>query len=728
MDKISPKDLIFASKISEIAAYGTDDHWLAFTASRYDSNRKQVTDLFLHSSGSFSTLQLTRNGPGVSVSCPTLASIYQPNGEVDYVLFLRAGKVWAVPLEGGESFVVWEEALPINSFQVGGTPQQKYIIAEITVPVHTDSPFSPETAGTGGKGKGVMHSSLMVRYWTEWDTSKARNHLFIGFLTVDPEGCVKVQQPAVDLLHMQEVDCPAKPPAGHGKDDYALSVDGRYMAIACRRMTADGRQAADAAWSTDMCIYLADLAAVDLTVTPKERGYRALPWKMISDPSLSACHASPAFSADGGHLAHLSMVRAGHESDRCRICLYNTSTGIRCVLTEDIDISFQSILWAGDGVLYALAQHRGSMRAFRLMLTADRCALRALEVLVGDDSRTALQLLGEHMYYLESSLLCPAMLKRLDLTAEGVFVPFTPAPMVCGDYPLTSLMRDDGSMHVIHDPVPGYTNGDIALPQVCQHYFSGAHGDPVHCWYLAPVIDGEDGPAVPEAGSVPLLVIVHGGPQAAMLNAWNYRWNLAAFASQGYAVLSINFHGSSGFGSAFQDSIRRDWGGAPFEDIMKGIDFTLKRYPYIQSDRIAALGASYGGYMMNWINGHTDRFRCLVNHAGIYSLRSEYCTTEELFFPEWDLGVPWQHPEVYQQWSPDGFVENWKTPTFVIHGGKDFRVPESEGIATFTTLQRKGIPSQFLHFADEGHWVLQPANSLQWYTEVLAWLSKWLDA
>jgi dipeptidyl aminopeptidase/acylaminoacyl peptidase len=250
--------------------------------------------------------------------------------------------------------------------------------------------------------------------------------------------------------------------------------------------------------------------------------------------------------------------------------------------------------------------------------------------------------------------------------------------------------------------------------------FSGALGEKVQAWILKPV-------GWAEGKKYPVAMIIHGGPQGAIEDHFHYRWNPQAFTGAGYAVVAINFHGSTGFGQAFTDSISGDWGGKPFEDLMEGLDHALENYSWLDGDRVGALGASYGGWMINWINGHTDRFKCLVNHDGGFDEYANYFTTEELWFPEWEFkGVPWEHPELYEKFSPSRYVNRWKTPTLVIHGALDYRLIDAEGIATFTALQRRRIPSQLLYFPDENHWVLKPKNSIVWHETILTWLDKWL--
>ena len=230
-----------------------------------------------------------------------------------------------------------------------------------------------------------------------------------------------------------------------------------------------------------------------------------------------------------------------------------------------------------------------------------------------------------------------------------------------------------------------------------------------------------------ETTTYPIAFLIHGGPQGSFGNDFHYRWNPQIYAGAGYAAVMIDFHGSTGYGQAFTDSISRDWGGKPLVDLQKGLAAALEKYPYIDGDRICALGASYGGFMINWIAGNwPDRFDCLVNHDGVFDQRSMYYSTEELWFPEWEFGGPyWQAPELYEKFNPVNFVGNWKTPMLVIHGGHDYRVPETQGLGAFTALQRRGIPSEFLHFPEENHWVLSPADSILWHETVLDWLARW---
>jgi dipeptidyl aminopeptidase/acylaminoacyl peptidase len=250
--------------------------------------------------------------------------------------------------------------------------------------------------------------------------------------------------------------------------------------------------------------------------------------------------------------------------------------------------------------------------------------------------------------------------------------------------------------------------------------FKGASDEDVQGFMVKP-------PGFDPNKNYPLKFLIHGGPQGAWGNEWTYRWNAELFAATGnYVVVMINFHGSTGYGQKFTDSISGDWGGKPYVDLMKGLDYVEKTYPFIDKNREAALGASYGGYMANWILGHTNRFKCIVSHDGMFNTESAYGTTEELWFPEWEFkGPPWKNRELYRKFSPHLFADKFKTPTLVVHGQNDYRLDVSEGFQLFTTLQRLKIPSKMLYFPDEGHWVLKPQNSRLWYKTVNDWVDQW---
>ncbi|PYX51382.1 MAG: S9 family peptidase, partial [Acidobacteria bacterium] len=284
---------------------------------------------------------------------------------------------------------------------------------------------------------------------------------------------------------------------------------------------------------------------------------------------------------------------------------------------------------------------------------------------------------------------------------------------------------------VPYGPMKQFTHfNDAALSQAAMSplesfWFPGALGDKVQGFLVKP-------PNFDASKKYPVKFLIHGGPQGAWGNDWSYRWNPELFAaptssqSSGYVVIMINFHGSTGYGQKFIDAINGDWGGAPYEDLMKGLDYAEQTYPFIDKTRECALGASYGGYAINWIMGHTDRFKCLVSHDGMFNAESAWGSTEELWFNNWEFkGTPYDNRAGYEKWSPHQYAKNFKTPTLVIHGQRDYRLDVSEGLQLFTTLQMEGVPSKMLYFPDEGHWVQKPQNSQLWYKTVNDWVDQW---
>jgi len=400
---------------------------------------------------------------------------------------------------------------------------------------------------------------------------------------------------------------------------------------------------------------------------------------------------SPRYSPDGKYIAYKAMARPGFEADKYSLMLYDRKTQKARNLTETLDHSVDEIIWARDGsALYFTAEEKGRTVLFKIGLKD----LKTQKILEGH-TFSSLSLLpdGKTIVFLKQAMNHPNDLYSFDLETKKLA-------------PLTDINRD--------------LLARLQMNGAEEFRFEGAAKDQVHGWLLKP-------PAFDPAKKYPLVLMIHGGPQGAWKDEFHYRWNAQMFAAPGYVVAMINFHGSTGYGQRFTDSISGDWGGKPYQDIMKGLATLHGRYPFIDSGRNAAAGASYGGYMINWIESQTDAFQCLISHSGVYDLRSMYGATEELWFPEWEfLGTPWTSPEQYAKWSASSYVKNFKTPCLVIHSQNDFRLALEQGLQFFTALRRMKVPSKFLYFPDEDHFIQKPQNAELWWKTVLDWLAEYL--
>jgi len=398
----------------------------------------------------------------------------------------------------------------------------------------------------------------------------------------------------------------------------------------------------------------------------------------------------PVVSPDGRRLAWTAMPRAGYESDRLGVRLLDLASGETRSVAAEWDRSVNELVFGADGrTLYVTTNDTGTTRVFAIDVDAD-----TVRPLTTGFAASSPRVARDRLIYVRESLAAPADLYALPLA---------------GGEPerLTS--------------VNAAALAAVELADYEQFSFTGAAGDTVYGYVMRPV-------GFRRGERYPIAFLIHGGPQGSFGEGWSYRWNPQTYAALGYGVVMIDFHGSTGYGQRFTDSINRDWGGKPLEDLQLGLAAAIERYPWLDGDNACALGASYGGYMVNWIAGNwPDRFRCLVNHAGLFDMRSFYYATEELWFPEWDMGAAYhEDPEAYERWNPVRHVTAWRTPMLVIHGMNDFRVPVEQGLGTFTALQRRGIPSRLLIFPDENHWVLKPQNSIQWHETVAAWLGEHL--
>ena len=370
--------------------------------------------------------------------------------------------------------------------------------------------------------------------------------------------------------------------------------------------------------------------------------------------------------------------------------LLDRKTGARRVVAADWDRSIDAWTFTPDSkAVYVTVEEDAQGRVYRIELAGGTPKLVLKDGSNGDVQVTPD---GKGIVFSRASLTAPAEIFKAN--ADGTLV--APVTKINAAFLAAFALR----------PAESVT-------------YAGAGGTPVQAWIIKPN-------GFKEGVKYPLLYLVHGGPQSAWNDGWTYRWNAQVFASAGYVVFMPNPRGSTGFGQKFTDEISDDWGGKPFDDLMKGVDYAEK-LPYVDATRKVAAGASFGGYMMNWFLGHTDRFKAIVTHAGVFNLTSMYGVTEELWFPEWDLGgMPWTNPESYAKWSPHTYAKAFKTPTLVTHGEIDYRVPVGEGLQLFTTLQRQGVPSRLLVFPDEGHWINKPQNSALWYHTFLEWMARWV--
>jgi len=407
----------------------------------------------------------------------------------------------------------------------------------------------------------------------------------------------------------------------------------------------------------------------------------------LTDPN-DATDTLPTVSPDGKTLAYVAMARPGYESDRQVVQLRDIASGDTRALTQAWDRSVGSIEWAPDGKsLLVTAEDTLEGPVFRVDVANGKVTRLTKDGSFGNVHALA----NGGAVATMNSILAPDDLYRI---AKGK---------------VTQITAVNKELLSELDPV-----------KLNKFSFTGANNDTVWGWTLKPANT---------TAKLPISFLVHGGPQGSFNNSWSYRWNPRLFTAPGYAAVSVDFHGSTGYGQAFTDAIHQNWGGWPLEDLQKGLAYATAHDPQLEEDNACALGGSYGGYMMNWIEGRwSDRFKCIVQHDGVFDARAMAYETEELWFDEWEHGSHpyYEAPAEFEKWNPVNFVTNWKTPQLVITSENDFRIPYTQGIAAFTALQRRGIPSRLLIFPDENHWVLKPKNSIQWYDEVFAWEKKWL--
>ena len=463
-------------------------------------------------------------------------------------------------------------------------------------------------------------------------------------------------------------DRDAVPPASTFStgDDFSFSPDGKEIAY-----TATPVPIHEESWNTNHDI---------LTVNLETGGRKQLTTNLAAD-------VYPQYSPDGKYIAYRAQSRPGFEADRWQLMLYDRTTGTTKNLTPKFDTNVNEFTWASDNkTIYTSAEEKANTPLWSIGIdgTIKKVYDNAsnAEVNIAPDGKT--------IVFAHQSMSRPVELWTANSSGANA-------------KQLTHV-NDDLFSHV-----------EFSDPEYV--WYDGANGAKVQMWIVKP-------PFFDGTKKYPLVYWVHGGPQGAFGNSWSFRWNQQLWAAQGYVIALPNPRGSTGFGQQFTDDISRDWGGKVFTDVMNGVTY-MEKQPYVDAAKMAAAGASYGGYMMNWLNGHTDKFKTLICHDGVYNFYSMYGVTEETWFDEWEHGIPWETQD-FDKYSPHKYAQNFKTPTLIIHNELDFRVPVGEGFSLFTTLQRKGIPSKLLYFPDEGHWVLKPQNSELWHNTIFDWLKDYL--
>ncbi len=659
----SVHDMLAMDRLSD-PQVSPDGKWIVFVLRETDLEaNKGRTDLWLVAADGTGLRRLTSHPEGDS------NPRWTPDSKSVWFISARSGssQVWRIRIDGGEAEQIADEPLDVGNLVV--SPDGKHIA--FTMEVFPDCNTAADTKSRldkigQRKASGRIYERIFVRHWDSWKDGR-RSHLFV----VPADG-----GDAVDVMKSMDADTPSKPFGG--SEEITFTPDSKGIVFAARDVGPEEP------WSTDFDLYW---VPVDGSEPPKCLTEKNTAWD-----------AHPVFSPDGKTLAYLAMARPGYESDRFRIILRSWLGGSKTsassveprVLTENWDRSPSSFCFSADGkAIYATAANTGQKSLFAI-----NAKTGAVQTIVRGGSVSSPGVAGGRIIYGLSNL--------------------------CSPVELYSVKPDGSDVRQITN-INSERITAVRMGEYEQFTLGGWNNETVYCYVVRPIDFDPD-------KRYPVAFLIHGGPQGSFGNRFHYRWNPQAYAGAGYAAVMVDFHGSTGYGQDFCDSIRGDWGGKPLEDLQKGLAAALERYPWMDGNRVGALGASFGGYMINWIAGKwPDRFRCLVNHDGSLDEQMAYFDTEELWFPEWDhLGTPWDNPDSYDKNNPVNFVKNWKTPMLVIHGALDFRVAETQGLGTFNALQRLGIPSKLLHFPDENHWVLKPANSILWHETVLGWLDEWM--
>ncbi|KAJ2745188.1 dipeptidylpeptidase [Coemansia sp. BCRC 34301] len=692
----TPEDLVQTNRFSGGVAVSPNSENIAYIQARYSiEEKRQYTQLFIQS---LSDSRRHHHGPSRPVKVIEHSADARPNppdarNEEDATALKHGLKpsqpVWltdtslafvATDPDSGKATVyavksrkgLWSKprsvvamAVPISDLHYSA---ESGILA-FTAEVYNGTNSLVETAKLDRHEQlradtGQAYDDLWVRHWDTFVTPKLPQ-IYVLPLKARAKDHFKPKSEPTNIIGDANANGRLE-----ASNSFTFSPSGRHIAFVAK---SPGH---DYAWKTTSHVYL---ASVD--------GSGAVP----INPGKGGASSSPAFNRAGTKIAYVQMAAAAYEADRNRIKVYDIAENSTVEVAADWDRSPSHVLWADDESLLVTFNEWGRNKLAKIDVGTG-----AMKLVVTEHSVGSVQLLPKtnKLLFDHSALDSPTDLYTISL--------------------------DDGATKRVSQLNPQLSS-EVLLSPPEDVEFVGADNSTIHGFLLRP-------PNFDSQKKYPLAFVIHGGPQSSFTDSWSPRWNLNIFAAAGFVTVALDPQGSTGYGQNFTDAIRNQWGGKPYESLMRSLEQLLEEHPYIDRNRLAALGASYGGYMINWINGHSNVFRALVNHDGMFSTVSTYYSTEELYFPETEFGgVPFDDKarENYERWSPERFAKNWKTPTLVVHSEKDYRLVVGEGLSTFTALRRQGVPARLLYFPDENHWVLKPANSLRWHQEVLAWITKW---
>ena len=662
----SVHDMLAMDRVSD-HQISPDGKTVVFTLRTTDLEANRgLTDLWLMDIDGGHMRQLTTNPAG------DWNPRYAPCG---HVLFLstRSGssQAWLIDPAGGEARQLTDLPLDVSNLEVAPQIQSILFTMDVYPSMTVAETVTHDQELAAVPSSGMIYDELMFRHWDHWEDGK-RTHIFRrGIFAYDAD--------PIDLTPGLDTDTPTHP--WGGSEEFALSADGSTLVF-----TAKILPGSEPAWSTDYDLY---------TVPADGSGG----WTCFTENN-PAWDAAPLFSPDGKTMAWKAMARAGFEADRFAIKLAAWPEGeIRTLdlVHDGLKLSPRELVWSADGkILYCNADYLGQNSIFEIRVKDGRVRL-----VVRDGNNGSLRLGGKGLLYTKNHLRSPSDIHTVKTDGKG-------------ETRLSHLNDDKLAATLMGEPE--------------QYTFAGWNGETVYAYVVKPYDWTAEKAAT--GHTWPVVFLIHGGPQGSFGNDFHYRWNPQAYVGAGFATIAVDFHGSTGYGQEFTDAISHHWGDRPLEDLEKGLDAALVRYDWMDADRVVAAGASYGGYMINWMHGQPfgKRFKAFVNHDGNLDERMAYYDTEELWFPEWEHGgKPWEKDSGFGLHNPVDYVQNWHVPTLVVHGALDYRVVDTQGLSTFTALRRLGVPARLMYFPDENHWVLKPQNSIQWHNEVMNWLTRWTE-